>query len=68
MTETGAAAMITGGTFKETRLMVETGHTIDIENTVVVAAAVTIINPTVMEGLIVVNTIMIDQDIDPSYS
>jgi hypothetical protein len=66
MTETGAAAMITGETFKETHLMVETDHTIDIENTV--AAAVTIINPTVMEGLIVVNTIMIDQDIDPSYS
>jgi hypothetical protein len=67
MTETEAAAMITGETFKETHLMVETGHTIDIENTVA-AAAVTIINPTVMEGLIVVKTIMIDQDIDPSYS
>jgi hypothetical protein len=66
MTETGAAVMITGETFKETHLMVETDHTIDIENTV--AAAVTIINPTVMEGLIVVSTIMIDQDIDPSYS
>jgi hypothetical protein len=66
MTETEvAAAMTTGETFKETHHMAETDHTIDIENTAV-AAVVTIINPTVTEGLIVVNTTMIiDQDIDP---
>lgn len=57
--------MTTGETFKETHLMAETDHTIDIENMVV--AAVTIISPMDMEGLIVVKTTMIDQDIDPLH-